>query len=263
MTPTWYDLLGVERDATTDEVRAAWRAAIADLDPSERRFRSLNQAAEVLLDDERRAAYDAGLPAEDPAPELGPELGPESAADPAPGSEPEPAPMPAPAARGRRSRWATAAAGVLAVLLLAATLTLWLRPHVDPDEVRVAQAAAERAIVPVLSYDYRDLERGAEAARGYLSDAYRDDYDELFAVLEQNAPETETVVQAEVVASSVVRTAPDQVDVLVFVNRPTSNSQLDEPRVFRDQVTVSMVEVDGEWLVDGLVTTPAPESASD
>ena len=70
MTPTWYDLLGVEPDASEDEIRAAWKAAIADLDPTDRRFRTLNEAAEVLLDGERRAAYDASLEpeADEPSP---------------------------------------------------------------------------------------------------------------------------------------------------------------------------------------------------
>ena len=57
-TPSWYDLLGVEPDATAGEIRAAWKTAIADLDPCDRRFRMLNQAAEVLLDPRSRAAYD-------------------------------------------------------------------------------------------------------------------------------------------------------------------------------------------------------------
>ena len=59
--PSWYDLLGVDQDASSEEIRSAWRAAIADLDPSDRRFRSYNQAAEVLLDPASRSAYDAGL----------------------------------------------------------------------------------------------------------------------------------------------------------------------------------------------------------
>ena len=62
VTPTWYDLLGVEpgRRRPTRSA-AAWKAAIADLDPGDRRFRTLNEAAEVLLDPDRRAAYDATL----------------------------------------------------------------------------------------------------------------------------------------------------------------------------------------------------------
>ena len=61
---SWYDVLDVEPDASADEIRAAWRAAVADLDPTDRRFRVYNQAAEVLLDPSRRAAYDAELAAE-------------------------------------------------------------------------------------------------------------------------------------------------------------------------------------------------------
>ena len=61
MTASWYDVLDVEPTATADEIRAAWRSAVADLDPTDRRFRVYNQAAEVLLDPERRAAYDAEL----------------------------------------------------------------------------------------------------------------------------------------------------------------------------------------------------------
>ena len=50
MSPSLYDLLDVDRDASDAEIRAAWKAAIADLDPTDRRFRAYNQAAEVLLD---------------------------------------------------------------------------------------------------------------------------------------------------------------------------------------------------------------------
>lgn len=66
-SPTWYDLLDVEPDAATADIRAAWKAAIADLDPTDRRFRTLNQAAAVLLDEEKRAAYDAELAAREEA----------------------------------------------------------------------------------------------------------------------------------------------------------------------------------------------------
>ena len=58
---SWYDILDVEPTASADEIRAAWRSAVSDLDPTDRRFRVYNQAAEVLLDPARRAAYDEEL----------------------------------------------------------------------------------------------------------------------------------------------------------------------------------------------------------
>lgn len=65
MIPSWYDVLGVDDDASADEVRAAWQDSIAGLDPTDRRFKQRNRAAEVLLDPARRAAHDRELAAQD------------------------------------------------------------------------------------------------------------------------------------------------------------------------------------------------------
>ncbi|VXC17457.1 J domain-containing protein [Nocardioides sp. AX2bis] len=266
MSPTWYDVLGVERDATPDEVRAAWRRSIADLDPSDRRFRSANEAAEVLLDADRRRAYDATLPAEEPEPAPEPVVVP---APVAPRSDDRPVTDEKTSATGEKSPAGRsgrrlpvlllAVAGVVTLALVVLAAVVWFRPHVDPDDVGAAQSAAEQAIVPVLSYDYRELDEDAEAARSYLTEDYQEEYTQLFTVISDNAPRTEAVVRAEVIASSVVRTSPDAVEVLLFVNRPTTNKQVTEPVVYRDQVTVTMVRDDDGWLVDRLQTTPAPE----
>jgi Mce-associated membrane protein len=85
---------------------------------------------------------------------------------------------------------------------------------------------------------------------------YKSEYDKLFAVLQDNAPRTQTKVSASVIASGVVRASADRVQVLVFVDRPTTNKLSAEPVVYKDQVTLSMQRVDGEWLVDDLVTSP-------
>lgn len=64
----FYDLLGVDRTASADQIRSAWKTAIADLDPTDPIFRAYSGAAEVLLDAERRAAYDADLAPAEQAP---------------------------------------------------------------------------------------------------------------------------------------------------------------------------------------------------
>ncbi|WP_435769978.1 hypothetical protein [Nocardioides sp. SYSU DS0651] len=63
MSLNLYDLLDVEETASAAEIRSAWKAAIADLDPTDRRFRAYNDAAGVLLDPGRREQYDAELAA--------------------------------------------------------------------------------------------------------------------------------------------------------------------------------------------------------
>ena len=63
-SPTWYDVLGVHRDASPAEIKAAWRTATDTFVPgsgSGGQFRMFNEAADVLLDPERRAAYDETL----------------------------------------------------------------------------------------------------------------------------------------------------------------------------------------------------------
>ena len=109
--PTWYDILGVEHDATPEQIKAAWRGATDKFEPGSgtSQFRLFNEAADVLLDPARREAYDAELagsttavasevipdeplPVEDAAPgtEAGDEPEPQVGPDPVTVAEPEP-----------------------------------------------------------------------------------------------------------------------------------------------------------------------------
>lgn len=257
---SWYDVLGVEPDASPEQVRAAWRTGIADLDPSQSRFRLLNQAAEVLLDPERRAEHDAALAADEaqkPEPAAGapaPEAAPASVVEPAAASS-------LPLVPG----WVLVVLTVLAVLSVGAAVLVWVQPNerivssasggsAIEESAEQARAVAERAVGPVLSYDYRTFEESTSAARSYMTTGYQQEYDQLVAALEPNLEEVQPVVEVEVIDSAVVRTSGDRVDVLVFVNRPTLRKGMEQPEVYKDQVTMRMVREDGEWLVGDLST---------
>jgi Mce-associated membrane protein len=266
---SWYDVLGVEPGATADEIRTAWRAAVAELDPTDRRFRVLNRAAEVLLDPEKRVAYDAELAVAEAEPEQPPvdeiespsaEAAPEATAEEAGADEEEP--HEATARYRGRSLWLVpgwlltvlAAATAVAVALMLVLLTKPSDASVESD-TQAAQAAAERAIVPILSYDAHHLTQSRDAAVQYMTAGERDQYDKLFAVIKRNAPDTGTTVRARYVASGIVRSGPGRVDVLVFVDQRTYNKQHPTvPVIYKNQVTVSMEKVDGSWLVDHLTT---------
>jgi Mce-associated membrane protein len=275
LTATLYDVLDVEPSASAEEVRAAWRAAVADLDPTDRRFRVYNQAAEVLLDPARRAAYDEEIAAEiaarqadvDDSTDLSDADDADEVAEMAESAEAEPA-----AARtavpGAVRRLAgdglpvvpgwllVTVAAVLAVCLIVVGVLL-SRPTdtAVTEDTQAAQAAAERAIVPLLSYDAHHLDRSAAAAQPYLTSSEKEQYDKLFDVIRQNAPRTGTVVQAKYLASGVVRSGTDRVDVFVLVDQVTRNKQHPKvPVVYKNQVTVSMAKVGDQWLVDGLTT---------
>ena len=163
----------------------------------------------MLLDDERRAAYDAELAVAEPeaeAAEPGRRHGAADEQQVAPAGPREPA-----AARpGARlvPTWLIVALAVLAAAAVGVTAYLGQQPSEDAVEsaVGTARTAAERAAVPLLSYDYQSLDADQEAAHDVITSGYRSrDYDDLFEVIRENAPATQTVVDVEVVASAVVR----------------------------------------------------------
>lgn len=311
MTPTWYDVLDLDSTATAEEIRDAWRASIADLSPGDRRFRLRNEAAETLLDEERRREYDAWLDSDgavaatEPEPQAGYAAGAGAGAeadlplDPEvdSGSEEDELEPSVPsevvkdeATQAGTTRWVRLATSdepgakelptnadndgqiaespgrngnvlglalttVVALALVAFTIVVLVVASRVADEERAADralAAAEQAIVPVLSYDYRQLEQSKAAAENFLTPEFSKEYDKLFAQLEINAPETQTVVTSEVIASGIVRSTTDTVDVYLFVNRQRTNSEGTD--TFRDQVTVKMELVDDTWLINELVT---------
>lgn len=249
MNASWYDVLDVPSTASGDEIRTAWRRAVADLDPTDRRFRVFNQAAEVLLDPNERAAYDAELAAEQGA--VTPEA--ESSVE------------PVETATGR-APWLVPgwlliglAGLVAAALVIAGVLVSKPSDASVEDDTQAAQAAAERAIVPLLSYDAKHLDQSAAAAQPFMTDNEQEQYDKLFAVVRQNAPATGTVIRAKYLASGIVRSGTDRVDVLVFVDQATRNKQHPKvPVVYKNQVTVTMAKVGGQWLVDDLTTNGNP-----
>lgn len=174
MSVSLYDLLDVPENATATEIRAAWKAAIADLDPTDRRFRAYNDAAGVLLDPEKRAAYDLELAAERdeqpsddapadtpvdagapvdagpaPVPTVEPAKKERRASEVDPVEEPAPTSKPAAAAptpdRQGPPTWALAAATALAVLSVALLVVVLSWPGSlggDSPAAKEDQAAA-------------------------------------------------------------------------------------------------------------------------
>lgn len=262
MNPTWYDVLDVEPTATAEEIRAGWQILVAELGPTDRRFRVVNEAAEVLLDPQRRAAYDAELATSGAptatVPEPATEVPTETPVEDEPPTSLEIQNLDADRTpRSGVPGWLIIGTAIVTAVTVGLTAWLWLTKPDDAaveDATRAAQAAAERAVVPILSYDYRHLDRDQAAAQGYMTGDYRKDYDSLFEVIKDNAPPTKTKVQAEVIASGIVRSGVDRVQIFLLVDQARTNKDKLTPDVFKNWVTVSMQKVDGDWLVEDMST---------
>lgn len=271
--PTWYDILGVGPDARPEEIKAAWRLSTDKFEPGSGtgQFRLFNEAADVLLDPQRREAYDAelaGAGPSEPTPEVEPvqtpEVGQAAEADPSgtPRSEkPGSGPL---AALGRLNSVVLAAIAVLAVgsLVLAGILGMRIQDRVrTADAGPDASASAERALTAVLSYDYRHMEADRDRAARFLTPAYRKQYLKNFDDLLTKGPDgtpgpavkTQAVVKADVLDTGVVDAESDRVRVVVFVNQSSTKGTA-EPTIFQDRVVATMVRRGESWLVDNILS---------
>lgn len=253
-SPSWYDVLDVEPEASPSEIRAAWKAGIAELEPTDRRFRLMNQAAEVLLDPDLRADYDESLAPDEPEPPVVEEVAKQPAGDPSDaGAEPagtEETP------RRTLPAWLLAGLGVLTAVLIG--LCVWQAGTPTDAQIeestREALLAAGPAAEALLSYDYRDLEATRAAAEDVITDSYRDeDYEPFFDdVVSTGAVDTKAIVATETVEAAVVRSGVDRVQIFVLIDRPTTNASTDEPVVYRDSATLTMQREGDEWLIDAV-----------
>jgi Mce-associated membrane protein len=157
--------------------------------------------------------------------------------------------------RGRASGSQAWLAGLLAlaVAALAAFGLVAYRVHRD-SQVETARsqalAAAQREAVTILSYDYRHLDADFAAARKVLTGSFARDYRATTSkVVRPGAEQYHAVVKAEVAAGSVVSGSANQVVVLLFVNQTTTSTRLEGPRVDLNRVRLTLVRVDGSWLV--------------
>jgi Mce-associated membrane protein len=238
---TLYDVLGVARDAKPTAIRRAWRRRTDKAGPGSPEFARLNEAADTLLDADKRAGYDATLPA-----------------------LPEPEPAEAPVGRGLPALgWLIGLAGLVLVTIAAVVLAVVfsVRHHgqsATEDARLEAPAAAERALPVVLAYDYRHLDADQSNAGRYLTPSYRKEFDKTFALLEKNpdgtpgaALQTKTVVTASVVGTAVMDADSHLVHVLAYVNQ-VSKKGTQSPLLFQNRVRVTMVKQGDAWLIDGL-----------
>lgn len=288
--PSWYDILGVDPSASPEQIKAAWRAATDKFEPGsgQSQFRLFNEAADVLLDPERRRAYDAGLeraergPAQpEPDQPARPHGGAEGArprteeVGPSGGAAAEPAPK-------QRLSLAVPALAVLVVLALVAVgvFGVLLKQRSDDagvgyfqgitegdaqaraDAASSAGAAAERALAAALSYDYRRMPADRARALGFMSKRYGKEFAETFDKLltaaragqPNNVVKTKTVVKASVVAVGAMNptaSSTDRVRVLAWVNQVATKGDR-SPTVFRNRVAATMVRQGNTWVIDGL-----------
>jgi Mce-associated membrane protein len=169
------------------------------------------------------------------------------------------------APRPRESRRLTAILAALAMLAAVAVgIAWWQADHSSaisaPDGTLVGDEPRSGAIVAAadlsqraLSYDYRTLANDMEVARARMTPRFRkEEYDKGMAPLRANTLKNKIVVQADVVASSIITATEHKAELLVFVNLTTSAKTLKATQVDRNSIIVTLVRGKGDWMLSQL-----------
>lgn len=162
-------------------------------------------------------------------------------------------------ARHPRSVRTLVTAAVLAVALLAsAGLAAWLyttqfRPdqQTDAESRQVVLDAATSGTVALLSYSPDSLEADFAAAKARLTGDFLSYYTQFTEqIVTPAAKEKQVKTTASVVRSGVAQMAPDEAEVLVFINQTTTSKENPDGAFAASSVKVGMTQVDGNWLIE-------------
>jgi Mce-associated membrane protein len=164
---------------------------------------------------------------------------------------------PAPGVRsGSLARAGVACLVVLAVLsgaLLAVATSRLAKRHDVSNAGDGAVAAAAGGVRSVLSYDYRHLSADFATAERLLTPKFRKSYvDTTSKGVQPLAVKYKAITSASVNAAGLVSANGERARVLVLVAQTVTNSQLAQPRLDRARIDVSLVKINGRWLIDNL-----------
>lgn len=168
-----------------------------------------------------------------------------------------------------RVRAATAAVAIAVVLAAVLAVTAILVSHHTASRQRASRAAAARYLLgpaataakaaavaetrATLTYNYKTLKSNFAAAEKGLTPRFKAGYlTTTAASVTPLAMKYHAVSSAAVTDAGVSTATPTTATVLLFVDQTVENSQLANPRLDRSRVKVSMVLVNGHWLIDNL-----------
>ncbi|WP_238005560.1 hypothetical protein KZZ52_42450 [Dactylosporangium sp. AC04546] len=119
--------------------------------------------------------------------------------------------------------------------------------------VRQSLAAATAAAQAIFSYDYRSFDTSVANGRAFVTGQFADEYAKTTLALKPQAVSEQAIVRAAVSASGVVTASPQRVELLLYLNQYRRNTNVTGEKVDQNRVVLTMVPVQGAWLVSHAV----------
>lgn len=117
------------------------------------------------------------------------------------------------------------------------------------------------AVNTIFSYDYTKLDATAQAARQFLVDKAICQYDTLFQVVRQQAPQQQLVVTIAVTNSGVELLTGDRARLLIFATQSSTSAVTRKTSTAGAMFAVDAVRRDGRWRIANIDTFTGDQSA--
>ena len=145
--------------------------------------------------------------------------------------------------------WATVASHALRSAAAAANTAL-----VDRAGTAVVDRAVTSAVNTIFSYSYADVTKTRVAAQGLLTGAAIQQYDQLFALVERQAPKEKLVVVTKVTNVGVELLDGGRARLLVFADQQDSKAGTSQASYGGAMFAVTAVFQHGHWLIANIDT---------
>ncbi|HET7014949.1 MAG TPA: hypothetical protein VFI65_13625 [Streptosporangiaceae bacterium] len=149
--------------------------------------------------------------------------------------------------------WATVAGHGLRATAATANTALVDRPATTSVERSVT-----RTIDTIFSYSYADVTKTRKAAQALLTGAAIKQYDQLFALVEQQAPKEKLVVVTKVSTVGVELLTGDRARILVFANQQDTRAGTGQASYSGAMFAVTAVNQAGHWKISNINTFTSP-----
>lgn len=123
---------------------------------------------------------------------------------------------------------------------------------VDGELSSEVEGQVATALNQILSYDHENPEPTEAAADRVLTGAAAEQYDTLFADLDERAPGQELTLSARVAVVGVRHLTESKADLLVFLDQSSVRKSDESSSVAAAQLKVSAVKRDGSWLISSI-----------
>ncbi len=129
---------------------------------------------------------------------------------------------------------------------------------VDRPATASVQRDITRAIETIFSYSYADVAKTRSAAQALLTGAAIKQYDQLFALVEQQAPKEKLIVVTKVTRTGVELLTGDRARILVFANQQDTRAGTGQASYSGAMFAVTAVLRGAHWQISDINTFTNP-----